>query len=107
MNKVQSFWPAEEAGLAERRGQLFIRKARHSGVNFSHSSANVKFSPPFVFEHESSICGLLEKKMKLARGHSVSNPACVHFPRVPEISVAIGVCCIAVWSPKEFYNGLC
>lgn len=71
-------------------------------MNFSHSSADVKFSPPFVFEHESSICGLLgkKKKKKLARGHSVSNPVCVHFPCVPEISVAIGVCCIAVWSPK-------
>lgn len=29
--------------------------------------------------------------MKLARGHSVSDPACVHLPHVPEISAAIGV----------------
>lgn len=86
--------------LAESRGQLFIRKARYSGVNFSHFSPNVKFSPPFLFEDESSICGLLQKKMKLARGHSVSNPACVHLPHVPEISAAIGVCCTAVWNIK-------
>lgn len=38
--------------------------------------------------------------MKLARGHSVSNPACVHLPHVPEISAAIGVCCTPVWNLK-------
>lgn len=46
------------------RGQLVIHEGSYSGVNFSHFSANVKFSPSFLFEDENSICGLLEKKKR-------------------------------------------
>lgn len=78
-------------------------------MNFSHFSANVKFSPSFLFEEETNICGLLQKKkkkIKLARGHSVSNPACMHLPHVPDISAAKGVCCTAVWNLKWFCNNI-
>jgi len=47
-----------------------------------------------------------KKNLKLTRGHSVSNPACVHLPHVPKISVAIGVCCTAVRNLKQFYNSV-
>lgn len=95
---------------AEGRGQLVMHKGRHSGVNFSRFLSQCKVLS-FLFEDESSFCGLLEEKKKrkkrneneackLARGHSVSNAACVHLSHVPEISTAIGVCCTPVWNLK-------
>lgn len=48
---------------AEGRGQLVMHKGRHSGVNFSRFLSQCKVLS-FLFEDESSFCGLLEEKKK-------------------------------------------
>lgn len=52
---------------AEGRGQLVMHKGRHSGVNFSRFLSQCKVLS-FLFEDESSFCGLLEEKKKEKKG---------------------------------------